>query len=329
MNEDKIIDALNHIDDNLIADAALPVAKKHKAAKRIGAVCAAAVICFCSVVPALAAKDVKPAYDLIYSISPELAQRLKPVKKSCVSNGIQMEVTSADVHGSKAEILVALKDLENDRLDETVDLFDSYNIKGIKDCFGTCRLESYDKNSGIASFLIYIEQMNSETIDLDKITFSLSKILTKKVVTEGKIDGIDLSNVNRNPKVIYKSSRGEPFGKFRFLKPESSPIYKLAGGAEISALGYIDTELHIQVKYDDIISTDNHGFLYLKNADGETIEGVNDSFFGENKKDSYEEYSFPVSYKELQNYELYGEITTCDSLYEGDWEITFSLDEMR
>ena len=68
--------------------------------------------------------------------------------------------------------------------------------------------------------------------------------------------------------------------------------------------------------------------MYLKKADGETIESVYDvSFWDEVQKDSYEEYIFELNAEELQDYELWGEFWTCNGgAIEGDWQVTFPID---
>ena len=49
-------------------------------------------------------------------------------------------------------------------------------------------------------------------------------------------------------------------------------------GITITALGYIDDKLHIQVHYSNIINTNTWGFVDLKNTvTGETL-GYSDSF---------------------------------------------------
>lgn len=338
MNNNILSESLNFIDEKYISEAKSPQKKNRIiSVRKATAVFAAALICIVSAVPALAAKDVRPAYELLYSVSPELAQRLKPVKKSCISSGIQIEVTSADIHDDTAEVLVAVKDLESDRIDSTIDLFDSYIIHGLKDNAGTCRLESYDEENGIASFLIYIEQMNGRKIDIDKVTFSVSEILTGKTETEKLFGDFDLSSVPVNPETVSGKKlklRGEVWDESckikEFLVPQSKPLYVLADGAYISAAGYFGNQLHIQVYYEDILRTDNHGFISLKSREGKILNSTDEaSFWDSERKGSYEEYAFDISRSELFLYELYGEITTCGTLIEGDWEITFPLEAIR
>ena len=75
----------------------------------------------------------------------------------------------------------------------------------------------------------------------------------------------------------------------------------LEEGVTLTGYGFVDDMLHVQLRYDDILNTDNHGYVYLKKADGETIESVYDvSFWDEVQKDSYEEYIFELNAEELQ-----------------------------
>ncbi len=328
---------MEFIDDRFIREAE----NKNKKAKvftfrRAAAILAAAVIIVITALPVLAANDIAPAYELIYTVSPQLAQKLKPVRKSCVSSGIQMEVISAYIHGDKAEVLIAVKDIEKDRIDGTVDLFDSYNIRGIGDCSGTCRMESYDKKTKTAAFMIYIQQMEEKEINLNKVTFSVSQMLTGKKELNRSFDDFDLNSVNKSPKTVigkkldFRGNDDRNIESDVFLKPQKTNCFTLAGGAYISAAGYIDGKLHVQAYYENILKTDNHGFLYLQNRGGELTDCIsNIPFWDKERKGSYEEYVFDIPYDELSDYSLYGEITTCDTLIEGEWEVTFPFETVK
>ena len=100
-------------------------------------------------------------------------------------------------------------------------------------------------------------------------------------------------------------------------------------GVTLTGYGFVDDMLHVQLRYDDILNTDNHGYVYLKKADGETIESVYDvSFWDEVQKDSYEEYIFPVAVEKLSKYEMWGEFWTCSDVpIEGNWQVIFPITE--
>ena len=75
-------------------------------------------LCFVlpSPIPVLAAADVDLAYDILYAVSPQTAQGLKPVRMACEDNGIRMEVIAADFRDNKAQILISMQDLAGDKL---------------------------------------------------------------------------------------------------------------------------------------------------------------------------------------------------------------------
>ena len=65
--------------------------------------------------------------------------------------------------------------------------------------------------------------------------------------------------------------------------------YQLCDGVMLTGTGLVDGKLHIQVKYDDILNTDNHGYAYLKSSSGEIINySYSVAFWADNKADSYE-----------------------------------------
>lgn len=57
-----------------------------------------------------------------------------------------------------------------------------------------------------------------------------------------------------------------------FLERSEAAITELSKGVTVTAYGFIDGKLHIQVYYDDILHTDNHGFVWLQDKDGTVID---------------------------------------------------------
>ena len=59
----------------------------------------------------------------------------------------------------------------------------------------------------------------------------------------------------------------------------NSPV----SGVALTAIGYVGEKLHIQIRYDSALETDNHGYVYLKNSDGDVLDcEASISFFTEN-----------------------------------------------
>ena len=300
---------------------------------------AAVLVCLALAVPAFAmpALAADPdGYALLDSISPAAAQFFKPVNRSDEDNGIRLTVDSVYLHSDTVEVYVALQDLTGDRLDETTDLFDSYRINRGFDCSATCSLAGYDAQTRTARFLISITSFDGQDIEGDKLTFSLNRLLTGKTETEGAVTGLDLAAVQAEPATQQVTRRGgsgiaaETGGSTAETRTALVPTGTLAApapGVAITAMGYVDGLLHIQVLYENILETDNHGQLWLESG-AERIECLGTlSFFDENESDSFEEYVFDVSPVQLADCTLYGSFVTADTLIEGGWEITFPLTE--
>lgn len=335
MKTDILIDAIGNIDENTISEA--KDIKRNKAGspfRKITALALAALLFAITAVPALAAADVEPMYQLLYAVAPSAAQSLKPVQKSCTDNGIKMEVVSAYIHDDSAEIYIAMRDLTENRIDGTVDLFDSYDIRNSLDCSGTCRLESFDEKTGIATFLVSIKQMNNRKFKGSKVTFSVSEFLSRKQHYEGVISELDLSSVSTSPQtqkdVYFRGGGDAQHSKMNFLLPCGTPLCVPTEGASVTAIGYINGKLHIQMYFTDIIKTDNHGWLWLQDSNGNLIDCQNsETFWDSEQSGSYQEYIFDVSYEEIANYKVYGEFETCNTLITGDWQVTFPMDTVN
>ena len=78
---------------------------------------------------------------------------------------------------------------------------------------------------------------------------------------------------------------------------------------------------------EDILKTDNHGFIYFIDENGKRVDSIASiSFWDEERKNSYDEELFSINYDELENYSLYGEFWTSDGYETGDWEVTFRME---
>ncbi|MBO5056191.1 MAG: DUF4179 domain-containing protein [Lachnospiraceae bacterium] len=304
--------------------------------KRWGAVAACICLCLCSSVPVLAAANNEFAYELLYAVSPSIAQKLKPVSVSCEDNGIKMEVIAANIEGTNAAILVSMQDIAGDRLDETTDLFDSYSIHTPYAQSGGCFLVEYDAETKTAFFMVTIEQMNQVLIPGDKITFSVSEVLSGKEHNDIELTDIDLKNAPLiNEFMVNPDIRGlsgmdlDSFDEnnLQLMGPNEEAGIVLEEGATLTGYGIVDGKLHVQIRYSNILETDNHGYVYLKNRSGEVLHcQYSAAFWNADKTDSYEEYIFDVSSNELKNYEIWGEFWTCSGAsIEGNWQVTFPL----
>ncbi len=335
MNRDLLTDAMDGVRDEYIAEAAMPPAKKPVRLRRAVVIALAAALCLMLALPALAANDA--SYELMYALAPALAQRLKPVQLSCEDGGIEMEIVAAAAEGDTAEAYIALRDLTGNRIDETTDLFDSWSFHTPFDSSGTCELESYDEATRTALFYVRMSTMSGEDIRPEdgKITFSVRRFLSHKKAAEGVDLSPVISAMPDTPETqteMQLRGGGGPGNGFSetlipCLVPADEPLLIPADGAAVTGAGYVDGRLHIQVYYEDILHTDNHGFVYYIGADGETVySDLSLSLWDEAQTGSYEEYIFDLPAEALDNVAFYGDFYTCCHLTEGNWQVTFPLE---
>ena len=336
MTAENLYEAISEISSQYIEEADIRFITKRKTWKRVLAAAACLLLCFSFSVPALAAADNSFAYELLYSVSPAFAQKLKPVRETCEDNGIKMEVVAANLEGDTVNILLAMQDMTGNRITASSDLMDSYSINTPYDQTAGCHLEKYDGETGTALWAITIDQDESKLKPGDKITFSVSEILSKKEHTEMALDSIIISDIREATEFAIDPRIRGCAGYYDENDIESTPLllpaktgYQLCDGVMLTGTGLVDGKLHIQVKYDDILNTDNHGYAYLKSSSGEIINyNYSVSFWADNKADSYEEYVFDIAYEELADCEVMGEFWTCKNApIEGSWQVTFPISQ--
>lgn len=334
MSNRVIDDALTNIDSKYIDETIEMIGRKKSKVLRFPnriskMIAGLAVVIFAlgiGTVSAVAAGNTM-AYNLLYAVYPEMAMSLTPVQDSCVDQGIEMCVEGINIDGAKADIYVSLKDLEGDRIDETVDLFDSYGIDKGGDQTAGCSFVGYDATTKMATFLIEIQNMDDQPIDGEKITFSVTDLLLKKNIFTTDIDF--RNKVELVDEVRYES-RDWLDGSQKeesFLVTNPDKAYKISDQVAVCGYGFVEDKLHVQVAYSDIWEYDNHGFIELING-GEVIPvEYMDSYDQLDKENNmrYYEYIFDMSEEELANasdLKMVGEFTTCNTNLHGDWSVS-------
>lgn len=311
------------------AKAAIPPAA---ARKKMVAAAVAAILCLTLAVPALAA-TVAPVYELMYLVSPAIAQYFQPVQKSDVDNGVKMEVVSAYVHGETAQIYVTMQDLQGDRIDETIDLYDSYSIRSPFDSSAHCERVGYDADTKTATFLISISQMGGHDIEGDKITFSVKQFLSHKTEHDGVPIPVDLTDVpvaTETQSVNLTGGGTDDDGLFQALLPGTPAEAFPVNGINFTGMAFVNDKLHMQIAIEDRLSNDNHGYFYLKDAGGNTVACDTNYYFMEETAEGrtdYIEYVFSITPEALAECSLFGHFWISGQLTEGNWRITFPLEQ--
>lgn len=201
------------------------------------------------------------------------------------------------------------------------------------------RFSEFDNESKTAYFVINVKTMNGEKISHDKITFGVRELIFGKRDYEGIIKGVDLSDIPKDPptkkNVNYRGagaySLDDEFdpNSLNYLIPAETPLAEPVEGVTVTGIGFVDSALHIQVCYEDILHTDNHGFVQVVKKNGEKVFSeeeayyLNVSFWDEEGVNSYDEIIIPTDRDDLGDYALYGEFLTSTGYKSGPWEVTF------
>ena len=282
-------------------------------------------------------------YELMYLVSPAVAQFYQPVQLSDEYDGIRMEVVAAYIHEETAEIYITIQDLEGDRLDETTDLYDSYSIHMPYSAIGNCRKVGYDPESGILTYLITVTQENGRKIEGKKLTFSVGGYLGQKQEYEKIEIPIDLTQVTEEAyQYVDTPARGGTLTGCSGLAAIMSETYPVLvpqpadpdfpiEGVKLTGIGYVEGKLHIQYAVENALNNDNYGSFFLQNEAGEMLQEAGSISFYEGsgkKRIDYRDSVFLIPQEELQNYRLYGDFVISEGFHEGNWQVTFPIKEI-
>lgn len=247
-----------------------------------------------------------------------------------------MEVISAAVYENEAAIYISLQDMtDQNRIDETTDLFDSYHINRSFDSSASCRRASFDEETGIATFLITISQWSGQKVGGNKITFYFTQFLSNKSIFEGDLTELRLDTVTEAKETQKPESFRSGDGKnldykgLEYLVPVPGGILSPADGVTITNIGFIENKLHVQLYFEEILLYDNHGYIAMYDQDGNRAKSDHFSFWDDKKSGCYEEFIYDISPEDIQKYKAFGHFVTCKNLTEGYWQVTFPLENIE
>ncbi len=336
MNGLELLQKISDVDHDLILEPEEGFHQRKKwSIKKWISIAACLCLCLSCSISMLAATGNEFAYEMLYSVLPQIAQKLKPVRMSCTDNGIEMKVVAAEIDGDKATILVSMHDTTGSRIDETADLFDSYRIHTPYDQSAGCTFSGYDADTNTATFLLTMEQMNHELLLGDKITFSVSQLLCGKSHSNFRLAQIKTNHIPiiteymKNPDIRGRSGSANDCP--HLMIPDEANAMKLEEGVTLTGIGVVDDKVHIQLRFDSVSTRDNHGYVYLKDQNGEVLKSdASISFWDNSQTNSYEEFVFSVSADEIREYEIWGEFwTAVNNPIEGKWQVTFPVEKKK
>ncbi|WP_152395331.1 DUF4179 domain-containing protein [Paenibacillus guangzhouensis] len=297
------------------------------------------IVCICIMIsiPAMASK-IPVFQDLVQMIDPALARFLQPIELVSEDKGIQMEVVAAMSDGETAIVYITLQDLTGDRVDRTVDLY-NYSI----DDANIFSHELVDYNEKTKKATIRMIANGGHQLNGKKVTIRISSFLSGKddygqIATDIKLTDVvhetpktmklDMSNIPGGGGELY--SEFEKRGTVDILKVDEKTVaLPPIDFAQISNIGFVQGRLHIQLKWKE--SIDDHGSLYLLNANGDRIDPSN-LYFGVDEQGNigygrqYIEYIFDVNPSQISNYSLHGSFIRNKKYTEGKWAVTFQIE---
>ena len=317
---------------------------------KVSLTAAAAVLCFVAAVPVFAAY-IPVFYKVVDYLSPEMADRLVPIEKSCTSQGITMQVEAVNLEGNEAEIIISLSDAENstqDLVHGVMDLFDSYNLTDYTNdlIVGGCQFLTYDENDDKAYFLVDVQADNA--YQSGKLQFSVHSILcdkysvTKDVDLSGIVYAADTKNVTLSgsggpmtDEMLPDSLKDIP-GTQDDPRPKTKVLDLLkvsdcaADDFTLTGIAYMDGVLRVQMCMGDNWSSDRHVQLFLKDASGEErYEDHSVSWHEDVGDTSYDFYEFwyVEDIDDIADYSMYGIFHDSGELINGEWSVVFRLQE--
>lgn len=304
----------------------------------------AAILSLTIVTGAAAAIGVIDLSSILQFLSGDRINILRPVNKTSEDQGIRIQTLGAVRDGSTTEIYVTLKDLTEDRVNNSLDVYD-FHVSGGR--AHNAQLVHYDaaEKTAIVRFLVQGKRLsNRMSVQISSFLsgahkeedydsgLNLSELLSKK--QQNEVDTLDPLEDWING---WGGESAQELSEQEFihvLRQEQTHI-KLPGidWMYISNIGFIDGKLHIQINPDDEMGRYNHGYFFFTDDRGNKQDiPMNSVSYGSYIKGGtryggdYEEYIFDISdISQLNNLRLKGDFTSYDQFVTGKWETTFDL----
>lgn len=281
----------------------------------------------------------------LHELPAAIIQSLQPVRLSDTDWGITMTVQSAAVENGVFRAYITLTDERGgDRLAQGVDFRDSYRIDApfSADLLACgCEPLGYDAFSESYGYLVTIGAKDGAGHPVDfsgkKFTFSVRKLLWGQ--TRGQLAALrpDWSTVPPFPADTARyilGGSGEGFqtysgwtsgGEALVLQPGGWQL-QITDGVSISAAGFMGEQFHLQVRFDGT-GPDDHGQVNLLTPEGGEVPCPVSLSFRDGDGTKYDEHIYDISFEELPGCTLTGEFTTGGYLLDGDWKVTFMLED--
>lgn len=326
---------------------------RRRAAPRRWAAVAAAAALACAITVTANADSIREFFHTFYS-DPSLAERLETVGRSCTDQGLTLTVQSATVEGDKMmAYLLVQDDGDSGVMGEYASItWNSYTVLVSKG--GNYRLPDvgvgrsldtlgYDTESSSCGFLLTLQERDDWTHPVlygdNRFKLSVRRMIVDKTSTSftPQIDWQALPREPESISVIPAKWWGETAhrdvaanGRLDVLAPGGEPI-PAADGYEVSAMGFLEDRLHIQLRHTSKCPDDD-AYLLLCTSDTEKYEfGIYPScvIFTDEDGTEYVETIYDISPAEIGDATLSGGFLTGGKAVDGNWTVSFTLDEQE
>lgn len=295
-----------------------------------------AVICLLLLATPVLAITIKAFYQLTINNVPSDTSSFTHISSATdEDNGIRLEVQSVYVADSVAQIVFSLQDLTGNRLDATSSIGDCF-LDWPVEYLSTCQLVDYDPIDKKATFLLTMSQWEQQKIADGEITLTIRQLLSQQTVYDHRPIDIVCSTLpldSETQVVALSGFIGEEHKMQETVLLPGEPKAPLpVKNIEFTALGYIDGQLHLQTAVASNLANSNHGYVYFIDSAGNIIN-YNECYIFELTsgeagihKDYYE-FVFDIEPEELDSYSLYGYFITTETIINGDWQVSFLLED--
>lgn len=341
--------------------AAFPEKKPRRVLRLRTAAWAAAAFMLLIVIalPVMASTDA--GLNLLYKLYPSVAKIITG-NKTDESESILLTAESVSVHDNTFELEFSLKDLTGNRIDENTVLLDNYTLRlNDYDYCGSveedCEFLYHNTKTGKNHYRITVRRENGRAIETgSRITLTLGKFIVGRYIARGLDAGVDLTAVNTTPETVntalhhwtaiptdeLKTRLGTDFdntnSSYDVLTPGTS-IYNIAPNVDITAAGYKDGMLRLQVCYSGVMGLkERHsahfakGVVYLaekNDPDSQFPYTLTATYFNEEETLLYEEFFFDIPTEELENYNLAYWILPYEDIIDGNWQVTVLTEDIN
>jgi len=229
---------------------------------------------------------------------------------------------------------VTMQDVEGNRIDETLDIYDYHMSKGRS--FTVERI-GFDPTTKTA----FVRFMSFNGSNTDKFKLKIRSFLSDKSVLEDVTFPLDLQDVEKQqteilPDDTIRGSGGaSPEGDVYVLPAGKLNIQtQLYDRMRITNIGLHNDKLYVQTEW-PVNNAIEHGEFYLVNPTGQKILPTVNYSYGRDEQGkpiyayNYEENIFNVKDINVAEYALQATIHTVGQYVEGNWEASFKLEEMK